>query len=148
MADGSAAVGLQYEGEPRAAAPAVAALYTPDAGLQLLATPSQDARRFDGYVASIAASLERDVIAAACPYGGGVACWSRAQTRYLGFVGAEEPYGVSRLADGTLAISQRDGRARTIETGLQSHFLKVASANPIRWDDHWVQHSRGDVRTL
>ena len=110
---------------------------------RLFDTPDETVR-FDGYVASVATSREHAIIAAACPYGGGIACWSRADRRYLGFVKGDEPYGVSRLADGSLVASQRDGLIRTIdETGLQSHFMKIASEKPIRWDDHCVHHSHG-----
>lgn len=137
-ADGSAAVGLQYEGR-REDAPAVAALYRPGKGLALLRAPAQQTRRFAGYVASVASSEEHDVIAAACPYGGGVACWSLREQRYLGFIAAAELYGVSRLADGSLLASQRDGSALELdETRLRADILHFQTAGPIRWDDHWV----------
>jgi hypothetical protein len=137
-ADGSAAVGLQYEGEP-AAAPGIAALYRPGTGLQLLATPVAERPAFRGYVASIALGAEADLIAAACPYGNGVACWSLRDGSYAGFVRAGEAYGLSRLDDGSVVVSQRDGRAFELrQTRLRSHFLKLDAEKPIRWDDHWV----------
>jgi hypothetical protein len=80
-----------------------------------------------------------DLVAAACPYGNGVACWSLREGRYLGFIAAAETYGLSRVADGTVLASQRDGTAYSLnETRLRSHFLQVGSRAPIRWDDHWV----------
>jgi uncharacterized protein len=143
--DGTTAVGLQYEGN-KPQAPAIAALFRPakaapyaSAEFRLLTAPAKETQRFQGYVASIAISEAHDVIAAACPYGGGVACWSLRTERYLGFITAAETYGLSRLADGSLIASQRDGTAYGLdETRLRSHFLHVASTQPIRWDDHWV----------
>lgn len=146
--DGTTAVGLQYEGN-KEQAPAIAALYRPRATashskgergeFRLLTAPPEETRRFQGYVASIAISETHDVIAAACPYGGGVACWSLRTERYLGFITAAETYGLSRLADGSIVASQRDGTAYGLdETRLRSHFLRVASPELIRWDDHWV----------
>jgi hypothetical protein len=140
---GVTAVGLQYEGD-KAQTPGIVALYRPaEAGKQaqfkLLTAPAAEAPRFQGYVASVAISEEHDLIAAACPYGGGVACWSLRDERYLGFIAASETYGLSRLADGSILASQRDGTAYDLdETRLRSQFLKIASARPIRWDDHWV----------
>lgn len=150
---GTAAVGLQYEGN-KGRAPGVVALYRPgaephpnpsgkaagaQAQFRLLIAPAEETRRFQGYVASIAISEAHDVVAAACPYGGGVACWSLREERYLGFVRAAETYGLSRVADGSILASQRDGTAYGLdEIRLRSHFLQVASAQPIRWDDHWV----------
>lgn len=137
-ADGSAAVGLQYEGEP-ANAPGIAALYKPGSGLQLLTAPVAERPAFRGYVASIALSEQSDLIAAACPYGNGVACWSLRNNRYKGFLRADETYGLSRLADGSVVASQRDGSAYELsQSRLRSHFLKFDAAKPIRWDDHWV----------
>lgn len=136
--DGSAAVGLQYEGR-REDAPAVAAVYRPGRGFELLRAPAEEARRFAGYVASVAVSDLHDVIVAACPYGSGVACWSLREGRYLGFIAAAELYGVSRLADGSIVASQRDGSALELdEPRLRSHILHFDSAQRIRWDDHWV----------
>lgn len=136
--DGSAAVGLQYEGKPEDA-PGIAALYRPGAGLHLLAAPAAARPAFKGYVASIALSEPHDVIAAACPYGNGVACWSLRTGAYRGYVQAGETYGLSRLDDGTIVASQRDGTAYELaESRLGSQFLELASARPIRWDDHWV----------
>lgn len=140
--DGTTAVGLQYEGN-KEQAPGIVALYRPPthprAGFRLLTAPAAEMRRFQGYVASIAISETHDLIAAACPYGGGVACWSLRDERYLGFVAASETYGLSRVTDGSILASQRDGTAYGLdESRLRSHFLKILSAQPIRWDDHWV----------
>lgn len=136
--DGSAATGLQYEGQPDDA-PGIVALHRPGAPLQLLTAPAAESRRFKGYVASVAISEAHDSIAAACPYGNGVACWSLREGRYLGFIDSSETYGLSRLADGSIMASQRDGAAFELdEIRLRSHFQKFTSAQPIRWDDHWV----------
>lgn len=153
--DGTTAVGLQYEGN-KGQAPGIVALYRPrsphpsplpkgegaqqhQATLRLLTAPVEETRRFQGYVASIAISETHDLIAAACPYGGGVACWSLRDERYLGFIAASETYGLSRVADGSILASQRDGTAYGLdESRLRSHFLKILSEQPIRWDDHWV----------
>jgi hypothetical protein len=135
---GAAIVGLQYEGEP-SSAPGIAALYTPKIGLKLLEAPVDQRAQFHGYVASVALSEAENLIAAACPFGNGVACWSFNNGHYAGFVHAAESYGVSRLADGTLVTSQRDGTAFAIDkTPLRSQFLEVDSKIPLRWDDHWV----------
>jgi len=135
--DGSAAIGLQYEGEP-AHAPGVVALYR-SGGLRLLSAPAAEQRRFKGYVASVAVSEEHDLVAAACPYGGGVACWSLRQEQYLGFVEASEPYGLSRLADGRIIASQRDGTAFDVARGARAaKTVDFDSDAPIRWDDHWL----------
>jgi len=137
-ASGVAAVGLQYEGEP-ADAPGIAAVYMRGAGLQLLTAPATDRARFHGYVASVTVSETENLIAAACPYGNGVACWSLDDHRYLGFIAAAETYGLSRLADGSIVASQRDGTAYQIDkTPLRSQFLKLDSEIALRWDDHWV----------
>jgi len=134
--NGVTAVGLQYEGNPEDA-PGIVARYAPGAGLSLLPAPANERRQFHGYVASVAISNEQQLIAAACPYGRGVACWSGES--YLGFVAAAENYGLSRLADGTIVASQRDGTAYEIEkTPLRSQFLQLDSEFPLRWDDHWV----------
>lgn len=136
--DGTTAIGLQYEGDPPMA-PGVAAIYRPGSGLRLLSAPASARNAFHGYVASIALSEQQELVAAACPYGSGVACWSLRDDRYLGFVTAQETYGLSRLADGSIVASQRDGTAYEIDkTPLRSHFLKFASEMPLRWDDHWV----------
>lgn len=136
--DGSAAVGLQYEGES-ANAPGIAALYQPGSGLKLLTAPVAERPVFRGYVASIALSEQSDLIAAACPYGKGVACWSLRNSRYAGFLRAGETYGLSRLDDGSVVASQRDGSAYAVgQSRLRSHFLKLDTQKPIRWDDHWV----------
>lgn len=135
---GVAAAGLQYEGDVENA-PGIVALHRPGAGLHLLTAPPAERKKFKGYVASVAISEPLDMIAAACPYGNGIACWSLRDERYLGFVAASEPYGLSRLADGSIAASQRDGTAFDIdEIRLRSRFLHLESAMPIRWDDHWV----------
>lgn len=135
--DGSVIAGLQYEGE--GAAPGVVAVHRPGGTLQLLDLPAHITTQFKGYVASVAVSESRDLLAAACPYGGGVACWSLADASYRGFVTGAEAYGLSRLADGSVLASQRDGTALHVEeTRLRSQFLRFTSATPIRWDDHWV----------
>ena len=136
--DGTTIAGLQYEGDV-ANTPGIVALHRPKSELHLLQAPATEMRRFKGYVASVAVSAAHDLIAAACPYGAGIACWSLSDERYLGFVAANEPYGLSRLADGTILASQRDGSAFALdETRLRSQFLQLTSAMPIRWDDHWV----------
>lgn len=135
--DGTTAVGLQYEGN-KDAAPGIVALYR-GREFRLLAAPVAEMRRFQGYVASVAISEQDDLIAAACPYGGGVACWSLRDQRYLGFIAAAETYGLSRVDDGSIVASQRDGTAYDLDqTRLRSQFLEIASPRPIRWDDHWV----------
>ncbi len=137
-ANGVAAVGLQYEGAPEDA-PGIAAIYRPGAGLKLLAAPASERNKFRGYVASIALSERRNLLAAACPYGGGTACWSLADDRYRGFVTAAETYGLSRLADGTIVASQRDGSAYALDqTASRSHFLNLDGSMRLHWDDHWV----------
>jgi len=142
-ANGTAAVGLQYEGKVEDA-PGVVAVYRPGAGLKLLTAPASERPMFHGYVASVALSDKADVIAAACPYGKGVARWSLHDGAYRGFVKAGETYGLSRLDDGAIVASQRDGSGYTVsansvdESRLRSHFLDIASPMPIRWDDHWV----------
>lgn len=136
--DGTTAVGLQYEGQ-KEQTPGIVALYRPGKNFRLLTAPAKDTQRFAGYVASVAISETHDLIAAACPYGGGVACWSLGDERYLGFIAASETYGLSRVADGSILASQRDGTALALdETRLRSQFLKIESLQPIRWDDHWV----------
>lgn len=136
--DGRAAAGLQYEGDPLRA-PGIVALYRPADGLQLLTAPAAERERFRGYVASITISETHDLIAAACPYGNGVACWSLASATYRGFIAAGETYGVSPLTDGAVIASQRDGTAYALdENRLRSQFLKLGDAASIRWDDHWV----------
>lgn len=136
--DGTVIAGLQYEGD-RAAAPGILALHRPGSALRLLTAPASELRQFNGYVSSVAISEVHDLIAAACPYGSGVACWSLRDERYLGFVAANEPYGLSSLADGSIIASQRDGAAFDLdETRLRSQFLRLKGEMPIRWDDHWV----------
>lgn len=136
--DGVAAVGLQYEG-PRAHAPSVVALYRPAQGITQLDCPPDALARLNGYVASVCVSEGDDLIAASCPYGEGVACWSKRSGEFRGIVSASEAYGLSRGGDGSIYASRRDGTAFEIgKTRLRSHFLKIASAKPIRWDDHWV----------
>lgn len=136
--DGIAAVGLQYEG-PRAHAPSVVAIYRPEHGLALLECPSEERSKMNGYVASVCISETDDLIAASCPYGEGIACWSKQSSEFLGIVQAAEAYGLSRGGDDAIYASRRDGSAFTIgKTRLRSHFLEVTSGKPIRWDDHWV----------
>lgn len=136
--DGVAAVGLQYEG-PREHAPSVVALYRPTRGITQLECPSDALARLNGYVASVCVSEIDDLIAASCPYGEGVACWSKQSGEFRGIVSASEAYGLSRGGDGSVYASRRDGTAFEIgKTRLRSHFLEVASTKPIRWDDHWV----------
>lgn len=136
--DGTAAVGLQYEGE-RANAPCVVSRYEPGKGLSLLPCSDQARRQFAGYVASVCLSETEDLITASCPYGGGVACWSLRTGDFLSFLPASEVYGLSRLADGEVVASMRDGRVFSIDkTELQSQFVKLVSVEPIRWDDHWM----------
>jgi hypothetical protein len=140
---GVTAIGLQYEGN-KAQAPGIVALYRPAthglaAQFRLLTAPAEETQRFQGYVASVAISEAHDLIAAACPYGGGVACWSIRDERYLGFIAAAETYGLSRVDDGSILASQRDGTVYGLdESRLRSQFLNIASSQPIRWDDHWV----------
>ncbi len=137
-ASGMTAIGLQYEGDP-GDAPGIVAVYAPGSGLRLLPAPKPERTRFRGYVASIAVSGHQQLIAAACPYGNGVACWSTANDDYLGFVPAAENYGLSQLADGTIIASQRDGTAYRIDPApLRSRAVKFDSGFPLRWDDHWV----------
>lgn len=141
---GITAVGLQYEGEDKSQATGIVALYRPahanrHAQFHLLGAPASEIPKFQGYVASVAISEAHDLIAAACPYGNGVACWTISDERYLGFIAASETYGLSRVADGSILASQRDGTAYGIdEIRLRSQFLQIASGQPIRWDDHWV----------
>jgi hypothetical protein len=138
LASDTIVAGLQYEGNI-AQTPGVVAIHRRGQALSLLEAPAQEMARFKGYVASIAVSATENIVAAACPFGGGIACWSLSDGRYLGFVPATEPYGLSRLADGDIAASQRDGRALELH-GIRprSQFLKIASEFAIRWDDHWV----------
>jgi hypothetical protein len=134
LEDGTAAVGLQYEGEPEKA-PGLVALYEPGRGMRLLELPAP--ARFASYIASVCAT--EDIIAASCPYGSGVARWSRTTGEFIGFAAATEVYGLSRLDDGEVLASLRDGRAVAVsKTRARSQFLKVAAHEPIRWDDHWV----------
>jgi hypothetical protein len=136
--DGTAAVGLQYEGN-RERAPCVVALYRPGAGLKLLNTPDGVHEHFAGYIASVGISDAANLIAASCPYGRGVACWSKRSGAFRGFVAARDAFGLSQLADGSMVVSQRDGGAFEIdESRLRSQFLNIVSTGPIRWDDHWV----------
>ena len=135
--DGLVVAGLQYEGDP-AQAPAVAAIYRPGAALTLLDAPHADRLRFRGYVASVTVSESEDLIAAACPYGNGVACWSSRDAAYLGFMPRTEPYGLARLPDGRIAVSQRDGDSYVFTHGRRSQALGVHGQAPLRWDDHWT----------
>jgi hypothetical protein len=134
--DGSAAVGLQYEGE-RHRAPAVAAWFRPGSGLELLAAPPRESSRFQAYVASIVISEAAGRIAAACPFGNGFACWSLQEREYAGFNEVGEVYGLARLADGAVLASRRDGSAYQLAetTARQLSFDRSAL---IHWDDHWL----------
>ena len=136
--DGRVAVGLQYEGNA-ARTPFIAAVYERGVGLNPLALPPGAGEKSRGYVASIALSEAVDTIAAACPYGKGVACWSLSTGVFKGFIDAEETYGVSRVADGALVASQRDGTLYLLEGDRsRSSFVTVDRDSPIRWDDHWT----------
>lgn len=135
---GAVAVGLQYEGAPELA-PSVAALYRPGSGLELLPVPAEARPHLRGYVASIAVSEAEDLVAAACPYGKGVAFWSLSDGAYIDFMAAAETYGVSRLADGSLLASQRDGTVFNVTDGRsRARFVTLDRETPIRWDDHWT----------
>ncbi len=141
--DGRAAVALQYEGDI-AAAPSVAALYYPASanhprkGLIMLDAPLPSRMSFRAYAASVSLSASADVIAVACPYGNGVACWSFSEARYLGFVGGIEPYGVATLADGKIVMSQRDGEGFVFAQARRTRQIALHAQGPLRWDDHWV----------
>jgi hypothetical protein len=136
--DGTAAVGLQYEGD-KSCSPCVVARYQPERGLRLLSCPSEAIRQMHAYVASVCVSEHDDLITASCPYGAGVACWSNSTGEFKSFAPANEVFGLSRLADGEVLASLRDGQAFAIDkSGRQSQFVTLVSAEPIRWDDHWV----------
>jgi len=135
-AAGVAVAGLQYEGDP-AQAPSVAAIYRPGAGFVLLDAPTAERMRFRAYVASVTLSASEDLIAAACPYGNGVACWSLRNAQYRGFIPQTEPYGLAILQDGQIAVSQRDGDSAIFARERHSQPLRLQSQSPIRWDDHW-----------
>ena len=135
---GAAAVGLQYEGAPTDA-PGIVGVYRPERGLRLLEAPADTRTKFRGYVASIAVSAAQDLIAAACPYGEGVACWSLSDERYLGFSATAETYGLARLNDGSIVGSQRDGSAyRLASPRASARSIGVDREQAIRWDDHWT----------
>ena len=134
--DGSVAVGLQYEGDPLVA-PSVAALYRPGNGLQLLLPPDIAKPELQGYVASIAVSNPGGLIAAACPYGKGIARWQLGTGEFVDFVAAAEVYGVSSASDGTLLASQRDGTALELATRDEPRRLNLVLPQSLRWDDHW-----------
>jgi uncharacterized protein len=135
---GTVAVGLQYEGAPELAT-SVAALYRPGTGLELLEVPAAERPHLHGYVASIAVSETADVVAAACPYGKGVAFWALSDGTYVDFTEASETYGVSRLADGSLLASQRDGTVFNVTSGRsRARFVTLDRETPLRWDDHWT----------
>jgi hypothetical protein len=136
--DGSAAVGLQYEGE-KAKSPCVVAQYQPERGLTLLSCPPEAIRKMQAYVASVCVSEREDLITASCPYGAGIACWSKSSGEFKAFSPGVEVYGLSRLADGEVLASLRDGQAMALDkSGRESQFVTLVSAEPIRWDDHWV----------
>ena len=132
-----AVVGLQYEGDP-AQAPSVVAVYHAGVGMTLLDAPHAERSRFRAYVASVTLSEQENLIAAACPYGNGVACWSLRGGDYLGFVPRTEPYGLSSLQDGKIAVSQRNGDSYVFAHGRRSQPLDLHGQTPIRWDDHWT----------
>jgi hypothetical protein len=134
--DGRAIAGLQYEGDA-APAPAVVAIYRPGLGVHLLDAPQTERARFRGYVASVTLSTSADIIAAACPYGNGIACWSLANEKYLGFIAGSEPYGLASLSDGAIAVSQRDGDGYVFAHERRARPLTLQPRTPIRWDDHW-----------
>lgn len=136
---GMAAIGLQYEGEITNA-PGIVALYRPAQGLQLLTAPREERARHRGYVASVAVNETNDLVAAACPYGDGVACWSLQSGEYLGFITAGEAYGIASLEDDGMIASQRDGSLFTFsDQQLRSRVQFPDAARRIRWDDHWVR---------
>lgn len=136
--DGKAAIGLQYEGD-KDRSPCVVAQYLPEQGLRLLPCPPDEIRKMKAYVASVCVSEHEDLIAASCPYGAGIACWSKSTGEFKAFVPGSEVFGLSRLADGEVLASLRDGHAISIDkSGRQSQFVTLVSAEPIRWDDHWV----------
>jgi uncharacterized protein len=136
--NGAVVAGLQYEGE-KSQAPGVIAVYEPGPGLQLLASPNEAKRLLAGYVASIAVSDEQNRIVAACPYGRGLACFSLRERTFLGVADAREAYGVARLGDGSLWVSQRDGGVFELApSSLHADFLRLEAARALRWDDHWV----------
>jgi uncharacterized protein len=136
--DGSAVAGLQYEGDRRRA-PSVVAWYRSGAGLRLLAAAPADRARMQGYVASVLVSESAQLIAAACPFGSGFACWSLQQQHYLGWHGAGEIYGLAQLANGLVMGSNRDGSACSLSGDSLRHWWFDRSEQ-IRWDDHWVAH--------
>src|SRR5690606_15738938 len=123
--DGTAAVGLQYEGA-RSPKPSVVALYRPQRGLTLLEAPSEALASMAGYVASVCVSDAHDLVAASCPYGKGIVCWTR-QGVFRGVVPAAEAYGLSRLADGSVYVSQRDGSAPSPEQNAPAKAMRIAS---------------------
>jgi hypothetical protein len=143
--DGRAVAGLQYEGDS-ARAPSVVAIYhpfttqpsAPSVGLRMLDAAAPERAKFRSYAASVALSATANLIAVACPYGNGVACWSLRDERYQGFIAGIEPYGVAPLTDGEMAMSQRDGESYVFTHEQRKRLIRLHSAAPIRWDDHWV----------
>jgi hypothetical protein len=134
--DGSALVGLQYEGE-RELAPTVAAWYRPGTGLTLLPAPQAQALRFQAYVASVTINETSGLLAAACPFGNGIACWSLIDQQYVGFREVGEVYGLAPLADGAVLASLRDGSAYRLADST-GRALAFDRSTLIHWDDHWV----------
>ena len=134
--DGTAVVGLQYEGEWQRA-PSVAAWYRPRTGLQLLSASQPDRARMHGYVASVVISEPARLVAAACPLGGGIACWSLQPLQYLGFQSAGEICGLARLSNGGVMASNRDGSAYWL-AGRALQPWRFDRSAKIHWDDHWV----------
>lgn len=134
--EGGAVVGLQYEGE-RHLAPAVAAWYQPGAGLTLLTAPPRESARMQAYVASVVVSEAAQLIAAACPFGNGFACWSLPKRTFAGYHAVGEVYGLAPLPDGAVLASRRDGSAYRL-AGRTSRALSFDRSALIHWDDHWV----------
>ena len=141
ISDGTAVAGLQYEGG-RQHAPGIVALYRPGQGLHLLPAPVAEQAVFQGYVASVVLSEPARLIAAACPYGGGFACWSlQGEPKYAGFHPQGEIYGLARLSDGGVIASRRDGAAYRLRDGslrASPQRLTFDRSALIHWDDHWV----------
>lgn len=135
--DGRAVAALQYEGDP-ARMPSVLSIYHPGKGLKLLEAPQAQRARFRAYAASVSLSIASDVIAVACPYGNGVACWSLRDERFMEFIDGTEPYGVTSLTDGRIAMSQRDGEGFVFAQDRHKQAIELHSQSAIRWDDHWV----------
>lgn len=135
--DGRAVAALQYEGDP-ARMHSVASIYHPGKGLTMLDAPLAQRERFRAYAASVSLSTAADVIAVACPYGNGIACWSLHDEQFAEFIESTEPYGVAALADGHIAMSQRGGEGYVFAHERHKQAINLHTRSPIRWDDHWV----------